>query len=97
MHRAYMLGEMSPPESIDDEGIALSGGQHEVLCGLAGGQDLEWIAANSGIWADAIRRDVRELMALVSAKTHEHLIHRGWELGLLGPARDEATSSRGLG
>lgn len=97
VHRAYTLREISPPELIDAGGIVLSAGQHEVLCGLAGGQDLEWIAANSGIWAGEIRRDVRELMALMGAKTLAHLVHRGWELGLLGPARDKATSSRSLG
>ncbi|MEV5778401.1 hypothetical protein AB0L49_45605 [Streptomyces antimycoticus] len=87
-----MLGDISPPELIDDGGIVLSAGQHEVLCGLAGGQDLGWITANSGIGTDEIRRDVRELMALVHAKTLAHLVHRGWELGLLGPALDEAFS-----
>lgn len=100
VHRAYMLGEVSPPESFEDADIVLSAGQHEVLRGLAGGQDLGWIAANIGVRADVVRRVVRELMTLLGAKTQAHLIRRGWEFGLLGPSRDDATSSsvvRGLG
>ncbi|MGW4073776.1 hypothetical protein ACWELB_09700 [Streptomyces asiaticus] len=93
VHRAYMLGEISPPEPIDDANIELSAGQCVVLRGLADGQDLGWIAANSGVRVDVVRKDVRELMALVGAKSPAHLIHRGWEFGLLGLTRDDATSS----
>ncbi|MGP3945143.1 hypothetical protein [Streptomyces sp. 6N106] len=93
VHRAYMLGEISPPESIDDADIVLSAGQYDVLRGLAGGQDLGWIAANIGVRADVVRRVVRELMTLLGAQTEAHLIDRGWGFGLLGPTRDDATSS----
>ncbi|MFF4482905.1 hypothetical protein ACFY1A_38685 [Streptomyces sp. NPDC001520] len=94
LHRAYMLGEISPPEHANDGAdLVLSAGQHEALRGLAGGQELDWIAANLGMHVDVVRRDVRALMALVGAKTPAHLIHRGWELGLLGPVLDDASST----
>ncbi|MEV6132098.1 hypothetical protein AB0M05_35825 [Streptomyces violaceusniger] len=73
--------------------IVLSASQHAVLRGFAGGHDLEWIAANSGASLDVVRTDAHELMALVGAESWAHLIHRGWNLGLLGPGRDEAASS----
>ncbi len=93
VHRAYLLGEIPPPEHTNDGvGLVLSTGQHEVLRGLAGGQDLGWIAANSGAHVDVVRRDMRALMALMDARTTMHLIRRGWELGLLGPTRKELSS-----
>ncbi|WP_432445209.1 LuxR C-terminal-related transcriptional regulator [Streptomyces malaysiensis] len=95
VHWAYTLGEISPPEHTNDGAdLVLSGGQHEVLRGLAGGQDLRWIAANGRVHLDVVRRDVRALMALVGAKTPAHLIRRGWELGVLGPAPDKAPVAR---
>src|SRR5262249_4691106 len=40
VHRAYLLGEISPPERTNDGvDLVLSTGQQEVLRGLAGGQD----------------------------------------------------------
>ncbi len=93
VHRAYLLGAISPPEHTDDGvDLVLSTGQHEVLRGLAGGQDLEWIAANAGARVDRVRGDMRALMALVDARTTVHLIRRGWELGLLGPTRNEVSN-----
>ncbi|MER8156894.1 LuxR C-terminal-related transcriptional regulator [Streptomyces sp. NPDC094472] len=97
VHRAYRLEEISPSESIDDADIVLSAGQHGVLRGLAGGQDLGWIAANIGVRADVVRRVVRELMTLLGAQTQTHLIYCGWEFGLLGPTRRDATSSSIVG
>ncbi|MFE2179065.1 hypothetical protein [Streptomyces sp. NPDC059455] len=95
VHRAYMLGEIPPPEHTNDGAdLVLSAGQYEVLRGLAGGQDLPWIAANGRVHVDIVRRDVRALMALVGAETPEHLVRRGWELGVLGPAPDKAPVPR---
>ncbi|WP_413100880.1 hypothetical protein [Streptomyces sp. Inha503] len=89
VHRAYLLEEIPPPDRTNDGvDLVLSTGQHEVLRGLADGQDVGWIAANRGVSTDIVRRDVRKLMALVDAKTGAHLIRRGWELGLLEPQRD---------
>ncbi|MEU4896222.1 hypothetical protein AB0B12_26300 [Streptomyces sp. NPDC044780] len=101
VHRAYLLGELPPPERTDDGAdLALSAAQHEALRGLADGQDLAWIAANGGVRVDVVRRDMRALMTMVNARTPAHLIRRGWEIGLLGPGPDETSSpspSRGTG
>ncbi|MBU3865343.1 hypothetical protein KN815_15070 [Streptomyces sp. 4503] len=58
--------------------------RHPVLRGLADGRDLPWIAANSGLTVDPVREEARILISLTDAKNTENLIHRGWELGLLG-------------
>lgn len=92
VHRAYLLGEISPPEPTNaGASLVFSTGQREILRGLAGGQDLGWIAANRRVHVDVVRRDVRALMALVDARTPVHLIRGGWELGLLGPVRNEVS------
>ncbi|MBA6440661.1 hypothetical protein [Streptomyces sp. GMR22] len=84
IHRAYLLKEISPPEHANDGvDLVLSTGQHKILRGLAGGQNLGWIAANRGVPVGVVRRDMRALMALADARTTVHLIRRGWELGLL--------------
>ncbi|MFD7505412.1 response regulator transcription factor [Streptomyces sp. NPDC059850] len=82
VHKAYRLGVITPSEPADRLPI------EHILRGMATGHDFPWIAANSGVRVDTMRDDVSALMRLMGAKTHEHLIRRGWELDLLGPAQD---------
>ncbi|WP_445520350.1 helix-turn-helix domain-containing protein [Streptomyces sp. NEAU-174] len=81
--RVYTLREIDPPESTT-EGASIDLTRHHVLRGLADGRDLPWIAANSGLTVDTVREEARTLISLTDAKNTENLIHRGWELGLLG-------------